>query len=77
MNSDTKSIRALGAVGVWIDRQIPENLLADPETSRRARIITRFGLLGSIFGLMYALFYLLIGHLSARASSSYAPSAWP
>ena len=63
MNSDTKSIRALGAVGDWIDRQIPENLLADPEASRRARIITRFGLLGSIFGLMYALFYLLIGHL--------------
>jgi len=50
------------AVGKHIDRHIPESLLTDPESSRRARLITRFGLLGSIFGLVYALFYLLIGH---------------
>ena len=62
MTGDMNSIRGLGAVGQWIDRQIPENLLADHETSRRARIITRFGLLGSLFGLTYALFYLSIGH---------------
>ena len=36
--------------------------MADPEASRRARLITRFGLLGTIFGLSYAGFYLLIGH---------------
>jgi hypothetical protein len=36
--------------------------MADPESFRRARLIMRFGLLGSIFGLIYALFYLAIGH---------------
>jgi signal transduction histidine kinase len=37
-------------------------LQVDPESMRRARLITRFGLLGSIFGFVYALFYLLVGH---------------
>jgi signal transduction histidine kinase len=45
-----------------IDRHIPENLMVDPESARRARLIMRFGLLGSIFGLIYASFYLLVGH---------------
>ena len=34
----------------------------DLEQTRRARLITRFGVLGSFFGLAYALFYTLIGH---------------
>jgi len=53
-----------GFVGLLalIDAQIPQELLADPEDARRARLITRFGVLGSIFGLIYAVFYLLIGH---------------
>ncbi len=46
-----------------IDQQIPKNLLTDPESARRGRLITRFGVLGSIFGLIYATFYVLIGHL--------------
>src|SRR6266850_891923 len=45
-----------------MDRPIPEELSADPERARRARLITRFGVLGSLFGLTYATFYLLIGH---------------
>jgi signal transduction histidine kinase len=41
---------------------VPEELLTDPETARRARLMTQFGILGSFFGLIYALFYLFIGH---------------
>jgi signal transduction histidine kinase len=48
--------------GAWTDSPIPPELLADPETARRARLITRFGVLGSIFGINYAVFYLAIGH---------------
>src|ERR1051325_1359791 len=33
-----------------------------PETGRRARLIVRFGFLGFVFGLIYASFYLAIGH---------------
>jgi len=40
----------------------PQEFLADPEQTRRARLLSRFGVLGSLFGVAYALFYLLIGH---------------
>ena len=50
------------AVGERMDRYIPANLSADPESFRRARLITRFGMLGSAFGLIYTLFYLVLGH---------------
>ena len=40
----------------------PEEFLSDPERTRRAKLISRFGVLGSLFGLAYAVFYLLIGH---------------
>jgi signal transduction histidine kinase len=46
----------------WIDHDIPESLRTDPETSRRAQLITRFGVLGFVFGFIYASFYLIIGH---------------
>jgi signal transduction histidine kinase len=46
----------------WLAGLIPPELLTDPETARRARLMTQFGILGSFFGLAYALFYLLIGH---------------
>ncbi len=36
--------------------------MTDPELGRRARLIARFGLLGFLFGLIFATFYLLIGH---------------
>jgi signal transduction histidine kinase len=45
-----------------VDLPIPPELLTDPERARRARLITRFGVLGSLFGMTYATFYLLIGH---------------
>lgn len=46
-----------------LDRQIPPEFLSDPETARRARLITSFGVLGSSFGVLYSIFYLLIGHV--------------
>ena len=52
----------LNAICERIDPYIPSNLVADPESYRRGRLIMRFGLMGSIFGLIYAAFYLLIGH---------------
>ena len=45
-----------------LDRLIPAEMLADPENERRARLMTRFGFLGALFGSAYALFYLAIGH---------------
>ena len=50
------------ALGDRMDRYIPANLSMDPESFRRARLIARFGLLGSIFGFIYTIFYLLLGH---------------
>src|ERR1700733_4120534 len=35
---------------------------SDPERARHAALISSFGVLGSIFGLIYATFYLFIGH---------------
>jgi len=46
-----------------IDRPIPAELLTNPESARHAKLVTRFGVLGSLFGVVYAIFYLLIGHL--------------
>jgi len=41
---------------------IPESFAHDPETGRQARLICGFGYLGSFFGVIYALFYVAIGH---------------
>jgi signal transduction histidine kinase len=49
------------------DQHIPHELLGDPEIARRARLITHFGVLGAIFGCIYAAFYLLIGHYYGAA----------
>lgn len=48
--------------GVW-DSFIPDELSTDAELLRRSRLQIRFDWMGCIFGLSYALFYLLIGHL--------------
>lgn len=45
------------------NRFVPASCKDDPERGRRARLICRFGHLGAIFGSVYALFYLLIGHI--------------
>jgi signal transduction histidine kinase len=49
-------------IGALLDRPIPPQLLLTPGTARHARLMTRFGILGGLFGLAYALFYLAIGH---------------
>jgi len=57
-----------GLYGLWekfvhlVDRSIPEDLAADPESFRHARLITRFAILGTASGLAFTIFYLLIGH---------------
>jgi signal transduction histidine kinase len=43
-------------------RSIPDSSVGNPETSRRARLICRFGHLGAVFGIIYAFFYSCIGH---------------
>jgi signal transduction histidine kinase len=45
-----------------LEHLIPPELMQDPETARRARLMAQFGILGSFFGLAYASFYLLVGH---------------
>jgi signal transduction histidine kinase len=47
-----------------MDTFVPSELQQDTEAFRRARLITTFGLLGAAAGGLYAVFYLLIGHLS-------------
>lgn len=45
-----------------MDPQVPEAMLQDSESAMRAHLTARFGLLGSIFGTIYTLFYVAIGH---------------
>ncbi len=45
-----------------MDQQIPTEFFSDPENTRRARLISGFGVLGATFGVIYASFYILIGH---------------
>ena len=42
---------------------IPDEFLRSPELHRRARLIGRFSILGSLFGFTYSGFYFAIGHL--------------
>jgi len=46
----------------FLDAPIPAEFLADPEKTRRAKLISRFGWLGALFGVVYATFYMMIGH---------------
>ena len=57
------ALRFFQAFFQLMDRQIPEELATTPENLRRSKLITRFGILGSLFGISYATFYFLIGHL--------------
>ena len=55
--------RLSGIRGAAMEYCVPQGLERDTERHRRARLITGFGLLGSVFGAVYAGFYLLIGHV--------------
>ncbi len=50
-----------------VDRSIPARFSEDPEKLRHARLVTRFGWLGAIFGAVYGTAYFLIGHWSGAA----------
>lgn len=47
---------------VWWDRFVPESFQGDAERVRRARLQARFGILGAVFGTVYAAFYCAVGH---------------
>lgn len=49
-------------VSRWATSFHPPEIEHDPELIRRARLQISFGLLGALFGSLYALFYLCIGH---------------
>jgi len=44
------------------DAYVPEEMRHNEELLRRCRLQIRFGWLGAMFGMVYALFYLLVGH---------------
>lgn len=46
----------------FTDSFLFDDCLTDPELGRRAQLIVRFGFLGFLFGLVFATFYLFIGH---------------
>jgi signal transduction histidine kinase len=50
-----------------LEHPLPDELSIDPEQGRRARLVAGFGTLGSLFGITYAAFYLLIGHTYGAA----------
>ena len=54
---------ALRLVGEAAERFIPTSCQTDPESARRARLIARFGILGTIFGSVFAAFYALVNHI--------------
>ena len=73
--------QALLKIGATAERFIPESCLRDPELSRRARLVARFGILGAIFGSAFGLFYALVGHywgggIVAACSSGFAAIPW-
>ncbi len=45
-----------------VDAFLYEECHADPELVRRARLVSWFGVLGFVSGMLYAAFYLLVGH---------------
>jgi len=59
--------RALEGGNHAIGRFIPDCCRHDPELARRARLIAHFGIQGTIFGAIYAIFYSFIGHFHGAA----------
>lgn len=54
--------RLLARLDAMIDLLVPEICRRDPDQTRRARLIAHFGVQGTAFGIVYAVFYLAIGH---------------
>ena len=54
--------RALAIRDSALESCVPPGLERDTDPYRRARLIAGFGLIGFVFGAVYAAFYLLIGH---------------
>lgn len=52
-------LRQIGETG---ERFIPTECQQDPELTRRARLVARFGILGAIFGAVFGAFYAAVGH---------------
>ena len=46
----------------WLDGFVHDSFRSNPDELRHARLIVNFGFLGGIFGLLYSLFYVLVGH---------------
>jgi len=75
------SRNALTAIANAAERFVPPHCLNDLELSRRARMTARFGFLGAVFGLLFALFYVVIGHQQGAiivvvCSSAFAAIPW-
>lgn len=54
--------KAVRLVGESAERFIPAQCQKDPESARRARLTARFGILGTVFGSVFAAFYALVAH---------------
>lgn len=54
--------RALARLAAFAEEYVPESARHDTESLRRARMIGRFGFLGFIFGMVYALVFILVHH---------------
>lgn len=63
MDSTTQLLRKILLAWRRLGRRfVPVDLRHDPELHRQARLHIGFGILGSVFGTLYAAFYLLIHH---------------
>lgn len=56
-----------GKIQKWLESFVPLLAHKDAETLRHCRLMIGFGFLGGIFGLIYTVFYLLIGHYYGAA----------
>ena len=72
---------ALRQIANTAERFLPAACQNDTELTRRARLVARFGILGVVFGAVFALFYGLTGHfwgagIVAVCSSAFAFIPW-
>lgn len=53
----------LANIGSTAEKFVPDSCRNDPELTRRSRLISRFGILGALFGTAFGGFYALVDHL--------------